>query len=567
MDAQVHLSPRRKYLRRHEALKRKRAPHLEDWRRIVAQVRPRAALFSLSDAGKAAYTNDIINSAARRAHRTLSSGMHTAITSQARPWFRLTTADPQLAEQDEVRSYLHQAEERLREAFARSNIYDCLLNVYDDEAAPGLSALHVEEDLDSENLLRGTVYPIGSYCIAAGSDGRVNTVYRELVLTVEQVVEKFGIANVSERVRRAYERCEYDDDVQILHVIEPNRKRRHGAAGPAGMAFVSAWLELQADEDAGFLRVSGYEELPTFCPRWTTTGTDPYPSTSPGHDSLGDCLALQLAERRAAQLKDKIVDPPMVAPVSLKGDGVSALPGETVYVDAMAGNATVRPMYEVPAQAIPVIRADIGELELRINRTFFADLFLFLSAQSGAQKTAEEVRALTEEKMLQLGPVLMRITNELLDPLIDRVFSILERLGLLPEAPEALQGVKLRVEYLSIIEQAQKALGIVAVERFLAIVGNLSQLDPSALDKLNIDEVVDTVADSLGIKPDLVLADDRVRQIRENRAKQAAAQQQQQGALAAAQGAATLSKASLDGNNALAAIVNGYGAPAPAGLQ
>ena len=63
-----------------------------------------------------------------------------------------------------------------------------------------------------------------------------------------------------------------------------------------------------------------------------------------------------------------------------------------------------------------------------------------ISARTKAdiEATAEEIRAKSDEKMLQLGPVLERLHDELLDPLIDRTFDIMLRRGLLPPIPKAL---------------------------------------------------------------------------------------------------------------------------------
>ena len=53
-----------------------------------------------------------------------------------------------------------------------------------------------------------------------------------------------------------------------------------------------------------------------------------------------------------------------------------------------------------------------------------------------------------------------RLNDELLDPLIDRTFAIMLRVGLIPPPPQQLQGQSIKVEYTSILAQAQKLLGI-----------------------------------------------------------------------------------------------------------
>src|SRR5699024_12488515 len=95
--------------------------------------------------------------------------------------------------------------------------------------------------------------------------------------------------------------------------------------------------------------------------------------------------------------------------------------------------------------------------------------------------TAREVVERHEEKLLQIGPVLERVHNELLDPLISRSFEIMQRQGLLPDAPEMLQGQGLRVEYVSALAQTQRMLGLRDIERMVGFAGQIAQLDPSAI--------------------------------------------------------------------------------------
>ena len=76
----------------------------------------------------------------------------------------------------------------------------------------------------------------------------------------------------------------------------------------------------------------------------------------------------------------------------------------------------------------------------------------------------EAVNEMRDEKMLQIGPVLDRLNDELLDPAIDRIFNIMMRRGMLPPPPDELQGQPLRVEYTSVMAQAQKSVGIGSIE-------------------------------------------------------------------------------------------------------
>lgn len=558
----IETTPRQRYLRRWAALKDERATWLDHWRDLSDQINPRRSRFLASDRNKSRRNDKIINSTPRRAKRILESGMMAGVTSPARPWFRLTTPDSSLAEAGPVRDWLHLVEERLRLAFARSNVYSALHSVYGDLVQYGIAALHVDED--DEDLFRAYVHPVGQYALACSARQQVDTVYRELSMTVAQLVERFGLEACSASVRDLYQRGQVDQWREVLHVVEPNRDRKLGQSGPKGMVVRSCWLELAGDDSTGFLREGGYEEMPTLCPRWEATGEDVY-GYGPGMDALGDCRALQLLERRKAQLVDKIVTPPMGGPASLSGKRVSLLPGDYTPLDSMAAGQRIEPLMVVPPQALGAVEAMIQTHEQRINATFFADLWLMLTEGEGGRMTAREVAERHEEKMLQLGPVLERLQDELLDPLIDRAFAILLRSGQIPPAPDELQGQDLKVEYISIIAQAQKLLGVTAIERLAGFVGSMAQTAPDALDKVNADEMIDSYADALGVPPNLVRTDEQVAEIRDARAAQQQAQRQGEAMAAAAQGAKNLAGASMEGDTALTRMLGGMGVAPPAG--
>ncbi len=118
---------------------------------------------------------------------------------------------------------------------------------------------------------------------------------------------------------------------------------------------------------------------------------------------------------------------------------------------------------------------------MMIDEAFYKNLFLMI-AEVGDQPniTATQINTMREEKMLMLGPVLERLNDELLDPLIDRVFNIMLKRGMLPPPPKEIQGMPLRVEYISVLAQAQKAMGIGNIERFVGFVGNLAALQAQA---------------------------------------------------------------------------------------
>ncbi len=72
--------------------------------------------------------------------------------------------------------------------------------------------------------------------------------------------------------------------------------------------------------------------------------------------------------------------------------------------------------------------------------------------------TATEVAERRDEKLVMLGPVLERLHDDLLEPLIGRVFQIMARVGQIPPPPSPmLDGMRLQPEYVSPMAALQAA--------------------------------------------------------------------------------------------------------------
>ena len=134
-------------------------------------------------------------------------------------------------------------------------------------------------------------------------------------------------------------------------------------------------------------------------------------------------------------------------------------------------------------------------------------------------RNIEEIASRNEEKLTQLGPVIERVNSEKLEVAIDRTFGIMSRKGMLPPAPDALQGQPIKVDFVSILAQMQRMVGIGQIERTVSFVGNLAAQFPDAADRLNIDEIVDDYADRAGAPPKIIRSVQEAQAMRQQRAQ------------------------------------------------
>lgn len=559
------LNKRQRILARKSALWTERSSWITHWREISEYQQPRAGRFVVTDRNRGDKRNNhILDNTAVFGARTLAAGLMSGITSPARPWFRLEIRDKDLMESGPVKAWLHDTAALLRAIFATSNTYRGLHTIYEELGLFGTACSVVLPDFD--NVIHHYPLTVGEYALATNHKGEVDTLCREFQMTVGQMVDQFGLDNCSLTVQDLYRKCSYDSWVDVVHMISPRKQREHGKRDAKNMRFASIYLEPGKEDGLDkYLSESGFERFAALAPRWVVTGNDVY-GTSPGMECLGDVKQLQHQQLRKGQAIDYQVNPPLQVPTSYKEAARNRMPGGIMYVDSMNQQGGVRSAFEVNLN-LQHLMMDIQDVRERIRSAYYADLFLMLANDTRSGITATEVAERHEEKLLMLGPVLERLHNELLSPLIDITFDYASRAGILPTAPPELEGMELNVEFISVLAQAQRAVATQGVDRLLGAVGQLAGLKPDILDKIDFDQVVDDYGDAYGVNPKLIVPDDAVASLRQQRAQAMAAQQAAAAAPTMVDTAKVASEIDTGNLQDMLTSLQGYSGASPAPVQ
>ena len=527
-------SVREQCAKRWEALKSERSTWMPHWKQISEVLLPRSGRFLVTDNNRGDKRhNKILDNTGTRALRTLSGGMMAGMTSPARPWFRLTTRDAKLDETYEVKQWMSRVTSLMQMIFNRSNVYRALQSCYEELGAFGTTASIMLDDFDT--VVHCMPLTIGEFAIATGARSQINTLYREFRMTVAAMIEEFGYENVSRQVKQLYDRGAMDKWITVINAIEPRFDRDPRKRDARNMPFRSIYFEANGKAE-DLLRETGYRHFPVLAARWSVTGGDIY-GTSPGMEALGDLRQLQQEQLYKGKAIAYQADPPLIVPSDLRNQEENLVPGGVVYVDSPNQAQAVRSSFEAPLQ-LSYLLADIQDVRSRIDQAFYRDIFMMIAGSQNDRMTATEVAERHEEKMLMLGPVLERLNAELLDPLITMTFDRMVMANLLPPVPEALQGVELNVDFVSILAQAQRAISTNAIDRFTQNLGQLVVIKPELADKFDADYWADYYADALGIDPQLVIPNSQVALIRQQRAEK----QEQAENLAAAQSLSQVAK-------------------------
>jgi hypothetical protein len=499
----------------------------KDWRSISEYIDPARGRFNDND-GKPCKRNraKIINGKVTEVLRVMTAGMTSHMTSKARPWFKLATPDSALGEQFGVRVWLDEVAQLIRDTLAKSNFYKAMPVVYSEDGLFGVAPMLVLEDRNE--VVRFYSLTAGTYAVGLDDQQRVNAIWRCYKKTALQLKERYGDANLPLTVKQAL-LTNGDLSFTVESLIEKNPDERPGV-GPLGLQAPKyrpyrevVWIEGTTADGHGILDIGGHYEAPFVVARWNPVAEDIY-SASPALDCLGDIKQLQYLEGEKLRLIDLLTKPPLGIPESLRAKGGASLnPGTKTYLpdDAVNGKASV--IYTPDARALMQVREEIRTVEARIESAFFYNLFLMLQ-QLGDQtgRTAFEIEVRRDEKATVLGPTLESLTDEVLDPVVVRVYRLLERAGQIPDAPEALDNVPLKIEYTSILAQAQRASSSGTIERTVQFVGDLAKAtgQQDVLDKLDVDQTVDVYTRGIDAPASMIRSDDAVASMREQRAQQ-----------------------------------------------
>jgi hypothetical protein len=530
--------------RRWKILEQERESWRTVWMELAEFILPYAGRFNDTDIndGKKKSSGVIYDSKGTQALGRLAALMFTGMTPPSRPWFKMTTVNPELAEDPDVKAWLEFTEERIYDAMARSNFYLVMHQLFLELPLFGTACMYIEEDFESH--IRCHLFPTGRYALALDGSGRVDTVGRQMQMSVRQIAQTWGEKVLPDTLKGVVESNPYQR-FDVLHFVMPNDDLQPAVVGAQSMAFSSSyWLKGSQE----LLHESGYEEMPYLCPRWFVTGEDTY-GRSPCLDVLADVKSLQRIRHDKMLAAALALRPPMAVPEGLPE--VDMTPGALNSVPG-SGGESIKPLIEVQPNLLAAMN-EIQDVRQSIIDGLHNDLILMM--EDHPNMTATEVMERRQEKMLMLGPIVERLQSELLGPVLDRIFGLLYRAGLVPPAPPVAQGADTRIEYISPLAQAQKRSGTDALVAATTFAGNLAQLDPGVLDRFDLSEAVQKYAELYGVPAKVIRSDQEVAQIREAKAQaqvqQAKAAMQMQEMGAGAEIAAKLGGIDMEKDNVL----------------
>ena len=503
-------------------LRGERTPWEGKWREYQSYVLPSRGRFLTSSSASEVNTGSFrdvdkrVNSVASRSLSILASGIQSGLTSKARQWFLLTHPDPDISRYRPVREWYDTVQEILEGIYRRSNVYSSLLHTYVEMAGFGVGALLVRDHPDKVISCRS--FTIGTYWLSTDQWFEVDGFYFIEYLTAHQLEQAYGREKLPQAVLSCLDNNKSETRFETVNAILKHPES-YGLPVKDGYEACSVHFLASNPDDDDFLRVSHYRTWPVMTPRWDAVDADVY-GVPPTEDIIGDVKMLQRMETDALKGIAKSVTPPMRVPPEMERRQLNLQPGGINVVSSMNEHA-VGPLLAVQPN-VQQLQAKIDRIEEGIRDGLYTSLFLALLTQDNPQMTAREVAERHEEKLLMLGPVLERIHYELLDPLIARTFALAVEAGRIPPPPEGIDLGSTEIEYVSILSQAQKAVGVSRIEQSVAFLGNLVSVYPEVRHALDPLKAYKEYNNMIGVRAGIFKTDEEYKQ------SVSAEQQQQQ---------------------------------------
>jgi hypothetical protein len=454
----------------------------------------------------------------------LAGALHSLLSNPAARWFSLRFEDERINQIPEAQQWLYQAENAVFTALSRpkANFHAQLSEVWLDLVYFGTGALFIE-DIPGEGVQFSARSPAELF-LSEDAAGRIDVVIRRFRLSSRQAADLFGMSEIPEKQQKDIDQGKPEDKNEYLHFILPNKDEVPGMLGPRGMPWASVYLSVDSKE---IVSEGGFQEMPMAAPRWQKETGEIY-GRGPGWNALSDQMMLNEMKRVTLKAGQRAVDPPLLVDnegVLGGGSGLHVDPGGVTIINAVM--AQLNP----PVQALDSgSNFNIGERLIADTRVQVQDAFHHQLIQMirDPNMTATQVLELSSQMQRHLAPILGRMTTELLEPTIERTFAIEARSGRLPAAPQPLQGVPLKIEYVSPVARAQKSSDAQAVIQWLTVLSNLAQIDPGVMDIPDTDATARALADSFGVPPTLTRSPEQIEAMRQERAQQAEQNQQLQ---------------------------------------
>lgn len=527
-------------IKRHEEMDKDRRNFEVVWEEISEYVAPNRGDFITKRATAERIDRRVFDSTAVHANEMLASALHSGLTNPSSRWFTLSPTDISLLDTEAVNAWIENSLKYMYAVINSPNTgfyqhnHEFLLDI----CSYGTACMFIDEDVNY--AVRFKNVHLSEVRIKENHLGEVDTIHRSFKQTARQAVQQFGEdACPGDMQKDAKDKP--DAEYEIIHCVMPKRDYMIMGGDQSineKQRYVGIYVCCKTKT---VLQTAGYYEMPYVVARWEKLVGESY-GRSPAWNALSDIRMINVMSETVIRSAQKQIDPPLL----MSDDGVM-MPLHTypsgVNIGALTedGQPLIRPL-ELGGN-LNLSEAMLEQRRDAIRKAFFVDQF---APSEGTPASATERMQIEQTGLRLTGPHLNRLQVEYLTRVIDRVFKILERNRIFPDAPEELSGADLRVEYISPLARNQRAPELSSLNAAVQAALPLIETDPGVLGNVNADDFFRNALVIAGVPRSSIKSQDQLAKERQAAAEQQAQMQQMQAGMAMADTAANLQRSGID---------------------
>jgi len=477
-------------------------------------------------------TEHLYDSSAKRYCNELSNALHSMLTNPTTRWFELSTGIRDIDTLSSVRKWNQEIVSIMLRVLGNSNFQEEILEVYQDLGSFGTAPFRIEED--PIDVIRCQARPIYKCYIDENARGKIDFIIRKYKFSVRAIVQQFG-GEVLNREMADKLKNDPSFEYEILHAVGPIEDLAVAEILPKGLKhpYFSAHVLTNFPRLLNDPR-KGFHEFPYAVPRWSKLAGEIY-GRSPGMDVLPDIRTINAMKKVILQGAQLAIAPPlqiadnsMLRPLKFKPFGINYRRPGSDKIEPIATGARPDLGYEL-----------LDKIGMAIHDGYYINA---LKTVQQDRMTATEVIQRRDEQLRALGGILGRLQNELLSPVINRVFGICFRAGMFPPTPKEIEaaGGAVLIKYTSTLARAQITGEQEGFQRALSQVLPIVQSQPDIMDNIDGDAILRLSFDAFGVDERYLKSEDAVAEIRQQKAEQMAQQQDAQMAAEQTQAASNI---------------------------
>lgn len=495
-------------IKRFDAAKSDRGTWESHWQEVADLVLPSRQFTTANTTPGAKRRTKIYDATASRDCVKFAAALHSLLTNPAIRWFDLMVPDEDVNQDREVRIWLDQVTRLLLNLFNEpssgfgTSSFEILLDLV--AFGTGIQQIHRKN-----GSIRFTSRPISETYLVSDDDGEVIAAFRCFSAPATEIVSMFKGRDPgpSEKTRElANDERQSEKKVEVIHYIfyrdDADPMRRDAKNKPVGSVYVETG-------EKHIISESGFDEFPYLAPRWERAAGETYGRSVSMH-ALPDIAMLNAMSKTTIEAAEKAVSPPLTVTANAIEGPIRTAPNSLLFVRHNMQGRAIQPIElgdpRLGHEMMAVQRAIVHE-------HYYMDL---INLPELDRMTATEVIERVRQKLQIMSPILSRLYREWLTPLISRAFRYLKDADLLPPPPEPIQGRKLEVQYTSPLALSQRASESQAFLQFMTAATPLLQIDPAALQNIDSDVSMRTLAAQFNVNPKMLRRERDVRAMREN---------------------------------------------------